>query len=126
SLIELVEKIVGKVAKERDATLSVAAKISGESFVTQPGPFVALVAKSVESAIGRTPELSTTGGTSDARFIKNHCPVLEFGLVGETMHKVDERVPVQDVEKLTDVYAAVLAGYFESAEAFAAEREGRG
>lgn len=125
SLIELVETTVSRIAEERGATLSVAAKISGESFVTQPGPFVELVARSVESTIGRAPELSTTGGTSDARFIKNHCPVLEFGLVGETMHKVDERVPVQDVEKLTEVYAAVLKGYFDNAKAFAAEREER-
>jgi succinyl-diaminopimelate desuccinylase len=56
--------------------------------------------------------LSTTGGTSDARFIKDHCPVAEFGLAGATMHKVDERVPVADIRALADIYVAVLAGYF--------------
>ncbi len=125
SLIELVEKTVSEVATARGADITVTPKISGESFVTQPGRFVDLVARSVESILGRAPELSTTGGTSDARFIKNHCPVLEFGLVGETMHKVDERVPVQDVEKLTAVYASVLEGYFADATAFAAERQER-
>ena len=63
---------------------------------------------------GRTPELSTTGGTSDARFIKDHCPVVEFGLVGRTMHKVDERVAIADLEELSRIYEAVLAGYFSS------------
>jgi len=125
SLIELVEKTVSEVAAARDADITVTPKISGESFVTQPGPFVDLVARSVETVLGRTPELSTTGGTSDARFIKNHCPVLEFGLVGETMHKVDERVPVRDVERLTAVYVSLLEGYFANAAAFAAERQER-
>ncbi|GAA6156214.1 succinyl-diaminopimelate desuccinylase [Pyruvatibacter sp. HU-CL02332] len=125
SLIELVEKTVANIAAARSATISVSAKISGESFVTQPGQFVELVAKSVETVVGRRPELSTTGGTSDARFIKNHCPVLEFGLVGETMHKVDERVSVQDVEMLASVYATVIEGYFAKASDFAAERQGR-
>lgn len=125
SLIELVEKTVSDVAAARGADITVTSKISGESFVTQPGPFVDLVARSVEAVLGRAPELSTTGGTSDARFIKNHCPVLEFGLVGETMHKVDERVPVQDVERLTAVYVSLLEGYFANASAFAAERRER-
>jgi succinyl-diaminopimelate desuccinylase len=63
---------------------------------------------------GHRPELSTTGGTSDARFIKNHCPVVEFGIVGQTMHKVDEHVSVGDVERLTDIYEAVIDGFFTS------------
>jgi succinyl-diaminopimelate desuccinylase len=63
---------------------------------------------------GHRPELSTTGGTSDARFIKNHCPVVEFGIVGQTMHKVDEHVSVSDVERLTDIYEAVIDGFFTS------------
>ena len=82
------------------------------AFVTRPGRFVALVSEAVAEATGRTPALSTTGGTSDARFIKDHCPVLEFGLVGQTMHKVDERVPVADVETLTGIFERVLARYF--------------
>lgn len=125
SLIDLVQKTVGDVAAARNATLTVTPRISGESFVTQPGPFVALVARSVEEVLGRAPELSTTGGTSDARFIKNHCPVLEFGLVGETMHKVDERVPAEDVEKLTAIYTRLIEGYFAQAASFAAERDTR-
>ena len=126
SLIDLVKNTVSAVAAKRDATLTVSAKISGESFVTQPGPFVDLVAGAVEHVLGRAPELSTTGGTSDARFIKNHCPVLEFGLVGETMHKVDERVPAQDVEQLTAIYRRLIDGYFAEAAAFAAEKQSRG
>ena len=62
--------------------------------------------------LGERPELSTTGGTSDARFIKDYCPVVEFGLVGQTMHKADEQVAVQDIANLTDIYEAVLHGYF--------------
>ncbi|MEQ8746554.1 succinyl-diaminopimelate desuccinylase [Pyruvatibacter sp.] len=126
SLVALIEKTVAVAARERNATLKVTSTISGESFVTQPGPFVELVARSVETITGRTPDLSTTGGTSDARFIKNHCPVLEFGLVGETMHKVDERVPAADIEKLAAVYHAVIEGYFANAAEFAAERAQRG
>lgn len=126
SLIDLVKNTVSAVAAKRDATLTVSAKISGESFVTQPGPFVDLVARAVEHVLGRAPELSTTGGTSDARFIKNHCPVLEFGLVGETMHKVDERVPAHDVEQLTAIYRRLIDGYFAEAAAFAAEKQSRG
>jgi succinyl-diaminopimelate desuccinylase len=82
------------------------------AFLTAPGPFVSLVSDAVETATGRTPALSTTGGTSDARFIKDYCPVLEFGLVGQTMHKVDERVPTADVELLTSIFEDVLARYF--------------
>jgi succinyl-diaminopimelate desuccinylase len=93
-----------------DYELTVA--VSGEAFVTPPGPLSDLVARSVERVVGAKPELSTTGGTSDARFIKDHCRVVEFGLAGTTMHKVDERVPVSDIRALADVYAAVLDGYF--------------
>jgi succinyl-diaminopimelate desuccinylase len=82
------------------------------AFLTAPGPFVSLVADAVQQATGRTPALSTTGGTSDARFIKDYFPVLEFGLVGQTMHKVDERVPTADVERLTAIFEDVLARYF--------------
>ena len=84
----------------------------GEAFLTPPGALSAMIADAVEQVTGKRPELSTTGGTSDARFIKDHCPVAEFGLVGQTMHKVDERVAVADLAALTDVYAAVLDAYF--------------
>ncbi|NQW09599.1 MAG: succinyl-diaminopimelate desuccinylase [Alphaproteobacteria bacterium] len=87
---------------------------SGESFITEPGALSELVADAVEQVAGRRPEFSTTGGTSDARFIKRLCPVVEFGLVGQTMHKVDERVAVADVIALTDIYAAMLRRFFQS------------
>ena len=89
-------------------------QVSGESFVTPPGTLSGLVSDAVESVLGDAPELSTTGGTSDARFIKDHCPVVEFGMVGKTMHKVDERVPLADLATLTDIYFAVLQRYFRS------------
>ncbi|MDB5544400.1 MAG: succinyl-diaminopimelate desuccinylase [Hyphomicrobiales bacterium] len=82
------------------------------AFLTCPGPFVDLVADAVEAQTGRRPVLSTTGGTSDARFIQACCPVVEFGLVGQTMHAIDERTPVADLERLADIYAGVLAAYF--------------
>jgi len=84
---------------------------SGDSFVTSPGPLTALLADAIRDEAGRTPELSTSGGTSDARFIKDVCPVVEFGLVGQTMHQVDERVAVADLEALTRVYRTFLERY---------------
>jgi succinyl-diaminopimelate desuccinylase len=87
-------------------------KVSGEAFLTPPGPLSKLVAGAVSAVTGRSPELSTTGGTSDSRFIKDYCPVVDFGLVGETMHKVDERVLVTDLEQLTEIYRTVLERYF--------------
>jgi succinyl-diaminopimelate desuccinylase len=85
---------------------------NSDSFLTAPGEFVELVVTSITATTGQTPELSTTGGTSDARFIKDYCPVVEFGLVGTTMHQVDEATPVDEVERLTDVYAGIIARYF--------------
>ena len=86
--------------------------VSGESFLTEPGWFSDLLQDAVEGVTGLRPELSTTGGTSDARFIRSVCPVAEFGLVGQTMHKVDERVAVEDIRKLADIFKAVLAAFF--------------
>ena len=82
------------------------------AFLTQPDAFVGLVAAAVEAETGLVPALSTTGGTSDARFIKDHGPVIEFGLVGETMHQADECVAVADLERLTAIYRRVLDAYF--------------
>ena len=82
------------------------------AFLTEPGPFTTLVARAVEDIIGRTPALSTTGGTSDARFITAYCPVVEFGLVGSTMHAVDERAGVDDLGRLQAIFERVLALYF--------------
>ncbi|HVY00886.1 MAG TPA: succinyl-diaminopimelate desuccinylase [Pseudorhodoplanes sp.] len=85
---------------------------NADVFVVEPGPFTDLVAGAVKEATGRTAELSTTGGTSDARFIKNYCPVVEFGLVGQTMHQVDEHVPTADLVALTAIYRRILDRYF--------------
>jgi succinyl-diaminopimelate desuccinylase len=87
-------------------------RVSGEAFLTPEGPLSDLLSGAVAKVTGRNAELSTTGGTSDARFIKDHCPVAELGLVGRTMHKVDERVSLAELETLTAIYAAVLDGYF--------------
>lgn len=88
--------------------------VSGEAFVTAPGAFTDLVSNAVRSVTGITPELSTSGGTSDARFIKDFCKVAEFGLVGETMHKVDERASAADIERLTETYRRILDAWFEA------------
>ncbi len=82
------------------------------SFVTKPGPFTELVARSIEAETGRRPDFSTSGGTSDARFIAQYGPVVEFGLVGKTMHQIDERVPVADIDGLTRIYGRILGAYF--------------
>jgi succinyl-diaminopimelate desuccinylase len=81
-------------------------------FRTQPGPFINLVVDAIAAATGRRPKLSTSGGTSDARFIKDYCPVVEFGLVGKTMHQVDEHVPTAELAALTAVYRRILDRYF--------------
>jgi len=85
--------------------------ISGESFLTQPGEHVDKLRRAIAAHTGREPKLDTGGGTSDARFIANYCPVAEFGLVGATMHQVDERVPVSELRQLADIYEAVLADF---------------
>jgi len=89
-----------------------AVRVSGESFLTPPGALSDIVSGAIGAALGRSPKLSTTGGTSDARFIRALCPVLECGLVGQTMHKVDERAPVADIEALARVYGTVLDRVF--------------
>ncbi|MCH2093937.1 MAG: succinyl-diaminopimelate desuccinylase [Rhodobacteraceae bacterium] len=93
-------------------TTSLKVKISGESFLTPPGPLSDLVSSAVAAETGVTPVLSTTGGTSDARFVKNHCPVVEFGLVGKTMHQVDERVELTQITQLKSIYSRILKDYF--------------
>ncbi len=78
----------------------------------KPGAFTDTVVAAIKDVTGRTPDLNTGGGTSDARFIKNYCPVIEFGLVGQTMHQIDEHTKVADLEKLTQIYRGVLDRYF--------------
>ena len=87
-------------------------RVSGESFVFPPGELSNLISDACEKVVGRRPELSTTGGTSDARFIKNHCPVAEFGLISQTMHKVNERTRIDDIQNLSEFYLAMLEAYF--------------
>lgn len=94
--------------------ISLDLKVTGEAFLTPPGPFTDLVKAAVAEATGREPALTTGGGTSDARFIKDYCPVVEFGLVGETMHQIDERVSAADVTALSAIYADILARYFRT------------
>ncbi|WP_171188563.1 succinyl-diaminopimelate desuccinylase [Ruegeria sp. HKCCC2117] len=112
SLSDWLRSEADQVAAEYGVEVDVKIKISGESFLTPPGPLSDLVAKAVEAETGVTPELSTTGGTSDARFVKNHCPVVEFGLVGRTMHQVDECVEVAQIEQLKAIYMRILKDYF--------------
>ena len=97
---------------ETGIAFTMTTRVSGESFVTEPGELSGLVASAVEAETGTRPALSTSGGTSDARFIRGHCPVVEFGLVGQTMHQVDERVPVEEILQLKSIYARILADYF--------------
>ncbi len=98
-----------------DYTLNIS--IGAQPFLTQPGPFTKLISDAVEEVTGIKPALTTTGGTSDARFIHHHCPVAEFGLISETMHKVDEQAAVSDIEQLTRIYTRILESYFEQSEA---------
>lgn len=101
-----------RITAETGVALDVAAYISGEAFLTAPGPFVDLVRGVVTQETNRQPVLSTSGGTSDARFVKDHCPVVEFGLVGAHMHQVDERVPAQQVRQLKVIYQRILERFF--------------
>ena len=112
ALAKWVTEEADKVSGETGVEFAMSTRVSGESFLTPPGPLSDLVAMSVAAETGSKPELSTSGGTSDARFIKDHCDVVEFGLVGKTMHQVDERVPVDDIRQLCAIYARILDGYF--------------
>ncbi|MGL3105210.1 succinyl-diaminopimelate desuccinylase [Bradyrhizobium sp. BR 1432] len=112
SLRELVETRLAKACGNRIRARIIWEPSNSNVFVTKPGPFTDLAVSAIEEVTGRKPELSTSGGTSDARFISSYCPVIEFGLVGQTMHQIDERVPVTDLEKLTKVYRGILARYF--------------
>jgi succinyl-diaminopimelate desuccinylase len=112
TLRELVEARLAKAAGNRIKARIVWEPSNSNVFVTKPGPFTDLAVEAIEEVTGRKPELSTSGGTSDARFIASYCPVIEFGLVGQTMHQIDERAAVSDLEKLTKIYRGVLERYF--------------
>jgi succinyl-diaminopimelate desuccinylase len=114
SLIQWLEQTFARIHRETGGKGSYEFKthITGESFLCPPGEWADLVAGAIEKVTGRAPDRSTTGGTSDARFIVRHCPVVEFGLVGQTMHKADERASVADMEKLAEIYLACLERFF--------------
>lgn len=112
ALTDWMQSELDAVAADTGIRIEMKIKISGESFLTPPGTLSDLIGKSVKAETGKTPELSTSGGTSDARFVKDHCPVVEFGLVGKTMHMVDEKVPVADIIALKSIYARILRDYF--------------
>lgn len=112
SIIDWMQSEVNAVAADFDVRIEMQVKVSGESFITPPGELSDLVATAVEAETGRKPELSTSGGTSDARFVKHHCPVVEVGLVGKTMHQVDERVAVDQIGQLKSIYSRILRDYF--------------
>jgi succinyl-diaminopimelate desuccinylase len=101
-----------RIAKETGTTITFSHSVSGTSFLTQPGKFTHLVSDTVARVTGQAPVFSTSGGISDARFIKDHCPVVELGLVGATMHKTDECVALSEIRSLTDIYAQLLTDYF--------------
>ena len=109
----LVERIT-KIATTESPRATVTANISGEAFLTPPGPLSTLIAEAVTEVTGITPDLSTTGGTSDARYLVKLCPVAEFGLCNATMHKLDEAVALADIDTLTDIYALILERFFLS------------
>ena len=112
SLSAQIAEMVGAVQAQFGIKIDTKTKVSGESFVTPPGALSDLVSAAVLAETGVSPELSTSGGTSDARFIKAHCPVVEFGLVGQSMHKVDEHVAVEHIVQLKAIYGRILRDYF--------------
>jgi succinyl-diaminopimelate desuccinylase len=110
-----VRETCAAAAKEVSARFEVSFSGTGDVFLTKPGPLVETMRQAVRDMTGREPALTTGGGTSDARFIQAFCPVIEFGLVNETIHAVDERCPIADLERLTDIYERFIAGYFATA-----------
>jgi succinyl-diaminopimelate desuccinylase len=112
SLLHWVEDRAQRIAQGSGCRIEITSQTSGVSFLTAPGKFTQLVSDTVASVTGQSPFFSTSGGTSDARFIKNACPVVELGLAGATMHKADECVAVTEIAALTEIYAVLLAAYF--------------
>jgi succinyl-diaminopimelate desuccinylase len=112
NLLHWVEDRAQRIAQGSGCRIEITSQTSGVSFLTAPGKFTQLVSDTVASVTGQSPFFSTSGGTSDARFIKNACPVVELGLAGATMHKADECVAVTEIAALTEIYAVLLAAYF--------------
>ena len=113
SLKNKLNKIFKAVTKANKSRFKITYEVSGEAFLTKPSKTTYMVQNIVKKVTGLKPKLSTSGGTSDARFIKNIAPCLEFGLVGKTMHKIDESVSVSDLKKLTKIYKNILVSYFK-------------
>ena len=113
SLKNKLNKIFRAVTKANKSRFKITYEVSGEAFLTKPNKTTYMVQNIVKKVTGLKPKLSTSGGTSDARFIKNIAPCLEFGLVGKTMHKIDESVSVSDLKKLTKIYENILVSYFK-------------
>lgn len=111
-----VEQLVRERLNRVDAPYELATRTSGESFLSPPGILSDAISTAVKQVTGQTPELSTTGGTSDARFIKDYCPVAEFGMISDTAHKTDEHVLVSDIHGLTDIYGLVIGEFFRAME----------
>ena len=111
-LCDWIEQTCRPIAKAAGVDVAFEFDQTGDAFVTAPGTFSDLISSAIKAKYGTAPELSTSGGTSDARFIKDFCPVTEFGLIGATMHKVDECVAVSDINDLSDIYFDILDGYF--------------
>lgn len=112
ALLEWLRDEADRITAETGITFETTSKVSGESFITPPGELSELISRAVQAETGLTPVLSTSGGTSDARYVRNHCPVAEFGLVGKSMHQVDERVEVAQIPRLKSVYTRTLKDYF--------------
>ena len=112
SLTDWLQEHANEVSKDFNLRVYLDVSVSGESFMTPPGELSDLVARAVQVETNRTPVLSTSGGTSDARFVQHHCPVVEFGLVGKTMHQVDERVEIAQIHQLKSIYTRILRDYF--------------
>jgi len=113
SLVRWIEAQAKAAGEGFPGTITLTPSISGEAFLTEEGPFTEVAAQAVRDAAGVEPELSTSGGTSDARFIRALCPVVELGLVGKTMHSVDERAPIAEIRQLQAVYERLIALYFQ-------------
>ena len=112
SLKSKLNKIFKAVTKANKSKFKASYEVSGEAFLTKPNKTTYMIQNIIKKIIGLKPKLSTSGGTSDARFIKNIAPCLEFGLVGKTMHKIDESVSVSDLKKLTKIYENILGELF--------------
>jgi succinyl-diaminopimelate desuccinylase len=113
SLKKRLNKIFKKITKKNKSNFKIEYRVSGEAFLTKPNKTTYMIQDVVKKITKIKPQMSTTGGTSDARFIRKIAPCLEFGLVGKTMHKVDEAVSISDLKKLTKIYSSILENYFK-------------